>query len=45
MIKIGNKYNLLTVIEESPRRGKSGIKYWICQCDCGNIKEIRGDKI
>ena len=45
MVKIGNKYNLLTVIAESQKRGKNGTKYWICQCDCGTIKEIRGDKL
>lgn len=45
MVHIGDKYNLLTVIRESSKRGSSGIKFWICQCECGNIKEIRGDKL
>lgn len=45
MVHIGDKYNLLTVIGESSQRGKSGIKFWTCQCECGNIKDIRGDKL
>lgn len=45
MIKIGQKYNLLTVIAPSPKRARNGGKFWVCQCDCGNIVEVRGDKI
>lgn len=44
-MKVGDKYNKLTIIKESPRRASNGGKYWICQCDCGNIKEIRGDHL
>ena len=45
MVHIGDKYNLLTVIGESPKRGNNGLKFWICQCECGNKKEVRGDKL
>lgn len=44
-MKIGDKYNKLTIIGESSRRASNGGKYWLCQCDCGNIKEIRGDHL
>lgn len=44
-MKIGDKFNKLTIIQESPRRAANGGKYWICQCDCGTIKEIRGDHL
>lgn len=35
----GNKYNKLTVIEFS-HTGKRGESYWVCHCDCGNVKVI-----
>lgn len=34
---IGQKYNLLTVLEETNQRDSSGCILWKCQCDCGNI--------
>lgn len=34
----GDKFNMLTVIEEAPMR-KSG-RYLKCRCDCGNVKEV-----
>ena len=33
--EIGNKYGMLTVIEESPERIRSRV-CWKCKCDCGN---------
>ena len=44
-MKIGDKFNKLTIIAESPKRAANGGKYWLCQCDCGNIKEIRADHL
>lgn len=45
----GMEFGKLTVIEEAePRRiGKKGVlkKYWRCQCECGNVKEICGDTL
>lgn len=29
-------------IEESKKQGRS---YWKCQCECGNIKSIRGTSL
>lgn len=34
---IGQKYNKLTVIEETSKRDSSGCIIWKCLCDCGNI--------
>lgn len=40
--KTGEKFGRLIVLRMSDR--KSGRKtYWLCQCECGNIKEIRSD--
>ena len=44
-MKIGDKFNKLTIIKESTRRASNGGKYWVCQCECGKIKEIRGDHL
>lgn len=37
---VGERYGRLTVIE---RLGKtpSGMQLWLCECDCGNKKEVR----
>ena len=37
----GNKYNRLTVIEDSGQRVKGDI-LWRCRCDCGNEKLVLG---
>ena len=42
-VEIGQKYGQLTVIEKAPSRNGRG--YWLCQCDCGNKKEIRSDAL
>lgn len=39
---IGKKFNKLTVIGESPPRGKKNLTRWLCKCDCGNTKTIDG---
>ena len=41
----GQKFGRLTVIKQNGilSSGKSGrLKAWLCQCDCGNTKTIRG---
>ncbi len=39
----GNRYGYLTVLELDKEKAKnSGNKYWVCKCDCGNIKSIQG---
>src|ERR1035437_561491 len=46
-VVIGQKYGLLTVIEESPNKRKSSkcVKVFLCKCDCGNFKEVRSDRL
>lgn len=41
LVEAGKKYGLLTAV----RRVRSTPKYavWLCQCDCGGLKEIRSD--
>lgn len=43
----GQKYGKLTILERDTNRptGKGTKAYWICQCDCGNIKSIVGTDI
>jgi len=38
----GQKYGKLTVISKAESRVK-GRTYWLCECDCGNTLEVRGD--
>lgn len=37
---IKQKFNRLTVINYGNKKG-----YWLCECDCGSIKEIREDHL
>lgn len=40
----GKRYGKLTVLERDYGRmfsSKSSVSWWICLCDCGNIKSIR----
>ena len=41
--EIGNKYGLLTVIELT--KDKNNRTAWLCQCDCGNTKIVRGSDL
>ena len=39
--EIGNRYGFLTVIEKDEELSiKKHRAYWICQCDCGNLKTV-----
>lgn len=40
---IGQKFHMLTVLSQADSR--NGQRYWKCQCDCGNIKEISTNKL
>lgn len=43
---IGQKFGLLTVIAKDEELSKQyNTPYWVCQCDCGNIKSIRGHNL
>ena len=41
----GQRFGKLTVIKFSKdvQSGNRKRKYWLCQCDCGNLKEVRTD--
>lgn len=39
----GQKFGMLTVIGIAP--DSKGKTYWICQCDCGNVKAVRSDSL
>lgn len=39
------KFNKLKVIELDKERSNSRVHYWICKCDCGNIKSIETQKL
>lgn len=41
----GEKFNSLTVIEDSGRRNKSRKVIWKCRCDCGNICYVPTDHL
>ncbi len=36
----GQKFGKLTVLRQAQSR--NGNAYWVCQCECGTVKEIRG---
>lgn len=42
----GKKFGMLTVLgmDNRPRTGHDPV-WWICKCDCGNVKSIRGGDI
>lgn len=43
---IGNRYGKLLVISYDEKKSKEkGRPFWVCQCDCGNIKSIRGSNL
>lgn len=41
----GIKYNRLTAISLSEKRGSHGEYYWNCECECGNKTVVRSDCI
>ena len=36
---VGKQFNYLTVLEKTDKR-KNGAVIWLCQCKCGNLKEV-----
>lgn len=42
---VGKKFNLYTVIDGPIRKENTKKIYWKCQCDCGTIKDVRGDQL
>lgn len=41
----GKKFGRLTVIEKDIERSKNGVIFWICECECGNRKSVRGGSL
>ena len=41
----GIKFNSLTAIKLSEKRGSRGEIYWDCKCDCGKETTVRGDTL
>ena len=41
----GQRFGLLTVLQKSERKTSNNSYYWICQCDCGTIKEVHGPSL
>ena len=39
-IKPGQKYNRLTVVEQTQERDNCGRVIWLCRCDCGNLTKV-----
>lgn len=39
---INKRFGKLVVKEKSDKRDKWGNVYWLCECDCGNEKVVRG---
>jgi hypothetical protein len=39
---LNKKFGRLTVIDITDRRSPRGEIYWLCRCDCGNNKIIKG---
>lgn len=42
---IGTRFGKLVVQKRSEKKGPGGELYWFCQCDCGNIIEVRGHNL
>jgi 5-methylcytosine-specific restriction endonuclease McrA len=41
----GQKFGRLTAIELINRRSPSGDAYWKCQCECGNVIEVKKSRL
>lgn len=39
---LGQRFGRLTVIKDSGKRYRKKEVIWLCQCDCGNLTEVRG---
>ena len=42
---LGQKFGKLTVIDKTDKRDSSGAIIWKCQCECGNIIEVRTNSL
>lgn len=39
--RTGGENSILTIISLSDKRYKNGEKIWLCECDCGNKREVK----
>ena len=37
----GQRFGKLLVLQDSGKRAKDRSKLWMCECDCGNVKQIK----
>lgn len=37
---VGEQFGQLTVLRDSGKRTSNGTVIWVCQCSCGNLKEV-----
>lgn len=42
---IGKRFGKLVVQKRSEKKSADGALYWICECDCGRIIEVRGHNL
>lgn len=42
---LGRKFGRLTAVSRSGRSDKGGHAYWVCRCECGEERTIRGDAL
>jgi len=43
--RTGHRYGSLVVLRLGERVTSRGGKFWLCQCDCGTIKEVDGTNL
>lgn len=44
-IEVGKKYNNFLVLAKVGRMSGKGQRYYLCECVCGNQKEVRSDNL
>ena len=42
---IGLRFNKWTVLEYSHKNERSGNWYYLCQCDCGALSQVKGSSL
>ena len=46
VVLVGKKFSRLLVLSESERpRSSRSARYWVCRCDCGVVKDVRGPEL
>ena len=43
--RVGKRFGKLTVISQAPGRSSDGMAKWLCRCDCGKEKVVRGGNL